>query len=84
VKLAGFPRWPAQNGLELSRKMREDFYPLAGSSTIDAGDPDLDGDGTLETGPGGDDECIPAHDCQGAGPDIGPFEYGIVTPIQAK
>jgi len=79
VRLAGFPSWPPENGLELSRKVRKDFYPVAGSSTIDAGDPDLDGDGVLETGPGGDDECTAAHNCSGAGPDIGPFEYGITV-----
>ena len=38
---------------------------------------DLDGDGVLETGPSGDDECTPAHNCAGSGPDIGPFEYGL-------
>ncbi len=79
VRLAGFTAWPPQNGLEMSRKVRRDFYPVAGSSTIDAGDPDLDGDGVLETGPGGDDECTAVHNCSGAGPDIGPFEYGITV-----
>jgi hypothetical protein len=79
VRLSGFSAWPPQNGLEMSRKTRADFYPVTGSSTIDAGDPDLDGDGTLETGPGADDECIAAHNCAGAGPDIGPFEYGLVV-----
>lgn len=77
VRLAGFVTWPPKNGLELSRKTRQDFFPLAGSSTVDAGDPDLDGDGVLETGAGGDDECTAVHNCAGAGPDIGPFEFGL-------
>ena len=84
VKLAGFTTWPLAPGLALSTKTRADFYPISGSSTIDAGDPDLDGDGVLETGPGGDDECTAAHNCFGARPDIGPFEYGLTgTPPPA-
>lgn len=79
VKLAGFTTWPLGPGLAISTKTRADFYPVSGSSTIDAGDPDLDGDGVLETGSGGDDECTAAHNCAGAGPDIGPFEFGLAS-----
>ena len=79
VKMAG-ATWPIPNGLVSSTRSRQDFAPLPGSALIDKGDPDLDGDGRLETGPGGDDACTPAHHCIGAGPDIGPYEAGISVP----
>jgi hypothetical protein len=79
VLMANAP-WPQGNGYETSKRTRADFAPLAGSGTIDRGDPDLDGDGVLENGPGGDDECTVAHHCAGAGPDIGPFEFGLSDP----
>lgn len=68
---------PYTRGLAAGNLTRADFYPVVGSPLIDAGNPDIDLDGTLETGPGGDDECIAAHHCAGAAPDIGPYEYGI-------
>ena len=68
-------QWPIEDGLATSRYVREDFMPLAGSGVINAGSPDLDGDGIIETGAGGDDECTPAHFCSGGRADIGPFEF---------
>lgn len=84
--LAGFTAWPPTNGLELSRKHYEDFYPTEGSVLIDAGDPDIDGDGVLErsdcdgVAPDDDDCCNEANHCYGSAPDIGPFEYGLDIP----
>lgn len=74
--------WPYTPGLAISGKVKSDFYPVLGSAVIDRGNPDLDGDGVLENGPGGDDECVPRNHCFGAGPDIGPYEYGIDTPAE--
>lgn len=76
VQLAG-TSWPLANGYTTSQLTKDDFYPVAGSAVIDAGNPDIDGDGVLETGVGGDDACTVAHHCYGAAPDIGPYEYGI-------
>jgi hypothetical protein len=72
--------WPLRIGAQVDQLTREMFYPVAGSPLIDAGNPDLDGDGVLETGAGGDDECTAAHHCFGTRPDIGPFEYGLDVP----
>jgi hypothetical protein len=69
---------PIGRGLAVSELVREDFYPTADSTgTIDKGDPDLNGDGVVENGPGGADACTASNRCAGAGPDIGPFEFGI-------
>jgi hypothetical protein len=81
VTLAG-GTWPSigANGLTASRLTRSDFIPLAGSPLIDAGNPDIDLDGVLETACSPvrqDDCCDAANHCSGAAPDIGPYEFGI-------
>ena len=87
VQLSG-TIWPLKNGLAASLLTRLDFLPVAGSPLIDAGNPDIDADGVLETSCSPvrqDDCCDAANYCFGARPDIGPFEFGIVeggaTPL---
>lgn len=71
---------PYSRGLAAGNLTQADFYPVSGSLLIDAGNPDINLDGILETSCSPirqTDCCDEANHCAGSAPDIGPYEYGI-------